>query len=278
MTATDHRPSRILITGAAGRIGTAFRQHAGDRYDLRLGVHHPEKLADPGSHEVFTLELADLDSCRGACEGIDVVVHLGGSPSPRADFYEVLLDSNIKGPYNILRAAADQGCRRVVLASSVQAVVGYPLDHQVRTDDAVRPLNMYGVCKCFAEAAAHYFAAVEGLSCIAVRIGSFESRWLERYPNARNLSTFVSARDMSDLLLRCVETPDVRFAIVHGVSNNRFKFLDLSDTREMLGYCPEDDAFARFTDLQVSDAWLSGHLGRGSFVSIHNPCPSEGSE
>ena len=45
--------------------------------------------------------------------------------------------------------------------------------------------HAYELCKCFAEAAAHYFAAVEGLSCIAVRIGSFESRWLERYPNAR---------------------------------------------------------------------------------------------
>lgn len=273
MTEATDRPRHILLTGAAGRIGTAFRDHVGDRYRLRLGVHHPEKLGDPCGHEVYPLEISDLDACRAACAGMDVVVHLAGCPSPGADFYETLLDSNVKGPYNILRAAADQGCRRVVLASSVQAVVGYPLDVQVHTDSPVRPLNMYGVCKCFTEAAAHCFASVEGLSCIVVRIGTFESDWVKRAANARNLSTFVSRRDMSQLLMRCIETPGVSFAIVHGVSDNRFKFLDLTDTRQVLGYRPQDDAFQLFdTQLLYSDNWADENLGTGRFTTASRPC------
>jgi NAD+ dependent glucose-6-phosphate dehydrogenase len=247
---------RVLLTGAAGRIGEAFRAYVGDRYALRLAAHHPEKIADPGAHELIRLELADLDACRAACRDIDVVVHMGAIASPRVGFYEGLLDANIKGVYNILRAAKDQGCRRVVVASSVQAVAGYPLDVQVRTDDAPRPVNMYGVCKAFAEAACHHFAKVEGLSCIAVRIGSFEDDWVAKDPNARNLTTFISKRDMSELLVRCVEVDDVDFAVVHGVSDNRYKFLDMRDTREVLGFTPVDDAFRFFEmGLRYTDRW-----------------------
>lgn len=256
MTESSDIRLRVLITGAAGRIGMAFTAYAGDRYALRLAAHHPERIEDPGPHELIGLELADPDACQAACRDIDVVVHMGGIASPRVGFYEGLLDANIKGVYNILRAAKDQGCRRVIIASSVQAVAGYPLDVQVRTQDAPRPVNMYGVCKAFSEAACHHFARVEGLSCIAVRIGSFEDDWVVRDPNARNLTTFISKRDMSELLVRCIEVTDVDYAVVHGVSDNRYKFLDMRDTRELLGYTPVDDAF-RFFDvgLRYTDRW-----------------------
>ena len=264
MTDETNDKKRVLLTGAAGRIGIAFREYIGHRYRLRLGVHNLNKLSDPDGHEAVQLEVSDSASCQKACKDIDTVVHLAGSPSPREDFYNTLLESNLLGSYNILKAAKDQGCRRVVLGSSVQAVVGYPLDVQVHPDSAVRPLNMYGVCKCFAEAAAHYFAAAEGLSCIVVRIGSFESEALKKRYVARNLSTFVSKRDMGHLLVRCIEAQGIRFAIAHGVSNNRFKFLDITSTRETLGYRPQDDAFELFgANLPYSEQWFSGDLADG---------------
>jgi len=49
-------------------------------------------------------------------------------------------------------------------------------------------------------------------------------------------------------LVRCVEAADVQFAIVHGISDNRFKRLDLTSTRNLLGYAPQDDAFDIFAD------------------------------
>jgi nucleoside-diphosphate-sugar epimerase len=198
---------------------------------------------------------------------VDVVIHLAGSPSPRAEFYDTLLESNVKGTYNIFQAALERGCQRVVFGSSVQAVVGYPLDAQARPEDAVRPLNMYGVCKCFSEATAHYYAHAKGLSSIVVRIGTFESDWVARQPLARYLSTYVSKRDMCQLLVRCIQVPDVQFAIVHGISNNRFKFLDLTSTVELLGYDPQDDAFELFgVGLQYSDQWVTGSLGNGTLT------------
>ncbi|MDQ2905967.1 MAG: NAD(P)-dependent oxidoreductase [Chloroflexota bacterium] len=181
--------------------------------------------------------------------------------NPEADFYQMLLQNNIQGAYNIFRAAKDQGCQRVIFASSAQVVAGYPDDVQAHPESPLRPMNMYGVCKCFGEAVASYFAYAEGLSSIAVRIGSYDlngdaSNWLRQEPNVRHLSGYMSERDMNHLLMRCIETPDVQFAIVHGISNNRFKRLDITSTRDLLGYAPQDDAFEIFqANLQ---AWLQG--------------------
>ena len=243
----------VLVTGGAGRIGSNFRAHAGDRYRFRLADRETAGLsgAEAEGHEVLALDIADPDACQDACNGIDTVVHLAADPSPEAEFYGSLLDNNIKGTYNVFRAAKDQGCRRIVFASSVHAVIGYPPDVQAHSESPVRPVNMYGVSKCFGEAVAACFAA-GGLSSIAIRIGAYDADWLRRDPTAEAMSMFVSHRDLNQLLVRCVEAEDVRFAIVHGVSDNRFKRLDLSATRDLLGYEPEDDAF------RIFDAGLRG--------------------
>ena len=84
-----------------------------------------------------------------------------------------------------------------------------------------------------------------------VRIGAYDVgeqdvNWLRQEPNAWNLSAYVSARDLNQLLVRRVEVADVQFAIVHGISDNRFKRLDTTSTRDLLGLAPQDDAFDIF--------------------------------
>ena len=166
---------RILITGAGGRVATAFRQAMSDRYALRPAERDVSLLRDlqPGD-EVISFNIADLDACRAACANIDTVLH-GGRSLPDADFCGSLMDNNILGTFNIFRAAKDAGCRRVVFASSAQAVEGYPLDYQIRPDDAPKPKNLYGASKAFGEGIAAYFAHQEGLSALSVRIANFTS-------------------------------------------------------------------------------------------------------
>jgi hypothetical protein len=114
----------VLITGAAGRVATILREHWQDRYVLRLTDVRPVEAA--GGHETFvTLDITDLNAFTAACDGIDTVVHLAADPSPAADLYESLLDRNLIGGYNGFEAARRAGCRRLVFASSVNAVLGY---------------------------------------------------------------------------------------------------------------------------------------------------------
>ena len=244
MTTNPPPPRHVLLTGAAGRIGTAFWRNTGDRYRFRLADRDIAPLTDAtqAGHDVVTLDVADLDACRAACAGIDTVLHLAADPSPDADFYASLLANNIKGTYNVFQAAADQRCRRVVYASSIHAVVGYPSDVPIRPEWPVRPTNMYGVSKCFGEAVAACFAAA-GLSSIAVRIGAFDAPWLRRRPAPEYLDAYLSHRDLNQLLVRCIDTPDIDFAIVFAISDNRQKRVDLTSTRDLLGYAPQDDGF-----------------------------------
>jgi uronate dehydrogenase len=251
-----------LLTGAAGGIGQAFFRATRDRYSFRLidrmamAAETPE--GSEQDHEAIQLDLVELDACEQACEQIDTVVHLAADANPAAPFYESLLDNNIKATYNIFRAAKDQGCRRVIFASSAWVMGGYAPDVQLAPEAPLRPVNLYGVSKCFGEAVAAYFAQTEGLSSIVVRIGAYDDggadNWIRRTPNERTLVTYVSARDLHQLLVRCIEALDISFAIVHGVSENRFKRLDLTSTRELLGYAPQDDAFAIFRE--TLDKWL----------------------
>lgn len=234
---------RVLITGAAGRIGSAFRRDYGGHYRFRLADRRP--VAHPGGHETYSADLVQLDEARRACEGVDTVLHLAADPSARATFYDTLLPLNIRMAYNLFHAAAEQGCRRLIFASSIHAVNAYPLDVQIHPQEPILPGDLYGVTKCFGEALCAYYGSREGLSCIAVRIGAFGTEEMVRdSDDPRMLALWVSERDLTQLLHRCIEAPEsVRYLIVQGVSDNQFKRMDISNAREILGYAPQDNAF-----------------------------------
>lgn len=234
----------VLLTGAAGRIGTAFRIAHGHDYRFRLADLQPESLNEtPGEgHEARWLDAADAAACAAACAGIDTVVHLAADPSPEAGWEDSLLDNNIRGVVNIFRAASEAGCRRVIFASSVHAVGGYPPGEPIADDAPPQPTNLYGASKAFGEAVAATYAAA-GLSGIAIRIGAYDAPWFYEERDPRAAAAYVSARDLNQLLVRCIETPGVSYAVVAGVSANHPNRFNLRQTRALLGYAPVDDGF-----------------------------------
>ncbi len=233
---------RVLVTGAAGRIGSYFAEHSHDRYDLRLMVQQSgdgDGICAFG--EVVTGDLGELERMKELCMGVDTVLHLAGDPSPSAT-WESLLESNIIGSYNMYVAAKAAGCRRLIYASSIHAVSGYPADVQVKTSEPVNPGDLYGVSKCFGEAMGRYMAEQEGLSVIALRIGAFQPLETARDPEKiATLDAFASQRDLTQLIHRCIDVENLQFAIFHGISDNRYKRLDISDARQLVGYDPQDD-------------------------------------
>ena len=237
---------KVLVTGAAGRIGSYFAEHAQGKYDLRLMVRPGDdaaKLASLG--EVVEAELSNLPRLKEVCRGIDTVIHMAADPSPTAA-WDSVIENNITGHYHMCVAAKAAGCRRLIYASSIHAVSGYAPDVQVKANDPVNPGDLYGVSKCFGEALCRYMAEQEGLSCIAIRIGAFQPASKADEDDAIwMMDHFVSHRDLNQLLHLCVDDERLRFAVVHGLSDNRFKRLDISSARDLLGYQPQDD----FTEL-----------------------------
>ena len=250
---------KILITGAAGKIGhhitnTLMKQTS---YQLRLAdinLLPLEKFKESSQHEVIYLDVSSLEECQEACKNIDIVIHLAGDPSPNADFYSSLLENTIKGSYNIFKAASDNGVSRVVAASSAQTVEGYPLDFQITDSSPVRPKNMYGVSKCFVEALASYFAYEKQLQSITIRIGAYDDYKSEGQPlSARDMSAYISPEDFSDLLLKTITAKNLPpFSILHGISDNRFKRLNIEETKRLVEYTPYSDAF-KLCGIQLFD-------------------------
>jgi len=233
---------KVLLTGAAGRIGSFLTGQLAEHYDFVL----TDVRAPKATHGFMFVEadIADLEAMRALCPGVDTVVHLAADPSIEAT-WDSLLPRNIIGVQNVFQAAHEAGCRRVVFASSINAVAGYPDDVQVHTSMPVRPPNLYGATKVWGEALACYYADQHGISAICLRFGWVVSRDSEQLKQRTNLlDRVLTYEDLARLVRASIDAPDnLRFGIFHGVSNNRWKRLDIDDAREKLGYAPEDDAF-----------------------------------
>ena len=234
--------AKILVTGAAGSIGSDFIHRVSGRYNLVLfDIKKPARLL---GYPYIEADITDLDALVSACKGIDTVLHLAANSSIDAPWVS-LLPQNIIGAYNVFHAAHHAGCRRVVFASSAFTVLGYPPEIMIHTGMPVRPPNLYGASKAWGEAVGRYFADQQGLSCICLRIGFVKKHDdLEILSNPAMLDKVITFRDLANLIIASIEAPDsVTFGIFHGLSNNRHKRLDISDARSQLGYEPSDDAY-----------------------------------
>jgi uronate dehydrogenase len=230
--------AKVLVTGAAGRIGAAVCPVLGERWDV--------VPTDLYGDVVNVLDVTDLERCRAACVGMDAVVHLAGVPDPNAT-WDVLLPANVIGTYTIAQAAVDAGVRRLVLVSSAQAVAGYPPGRQIRAEDRVRPPNLYGATKAWAEAIGSWVASSSSTTVVVLRIGYCSPdppRQAEATP--RNLAAWLSYGDAARLITAAIDAPDVGYFVANGVSANRHLHMDLITTRETLGYQPVDDSWVGY--------------------------------
>jgi nucleoside-diphosphate-sugar epimerase len=189
------------------------------------------------------LDVTDLDACGAAFGDADAVVHLAAVPDPSASWSR-LAGPNLEGAYNVCRAAADRGVRRLVLASSLQAVSAYPPDRQRRADDPARPANLYGATKAWSEALGAWIAASSNTSVVALRLGLFAaSPPAEGEISSLERGAWLSPRDCAELIRCAVEANGIRFAVANGISANRYSTADLTETKRLLGYEPVDDAW-----------------------------------
>lgn len=246
----ERQRRKVLITGAAGNVGSYFSEHHHDRYDLRLMCRNDTSMRKVEAFgEPVRGDITELEQIKPLFEGIDTVVHLAASPSPDT-VWDTAFRVNIDGTYNVMVAALAAGCRRVIFASSIHAISGYPDTRQVHADQPVNPGDVYGVSKCFGEAMGRYMAEQHDLSCICIRIGAFQA--IEKAKQEDSfwmMNAFVSRRDLAHLICCCIDNVDLKFAIVHGLSDNRFNRMDISETQMLVDYKPQDSFESLHPDL-----------------------------
>jgi uronate dehydrogenase len=226
---------RILITGAAGKLGRQLRaglKHCAET--LRLTDIAP---LDPpqDAEETVTCDLASFDAVSKAVAGSDAVVHFGAEIYEKP--FQIILDTNIRGAFNVFEAARIHGVRRVVYASSIHAVGFYAREDVVGTDVPHRPDGLYGLSKCFAEDLARLYFDKYGIEAVCLRICSSVPEPVDR----RMLGTWLSFRDCVQLVERSLLAPRVGFTVAYGISDNREVYVSNASAAH-LGYQPRDSA------------------------------------
>lgn len=228
-----------------------------------------EKLI--GKYEVYGLDrvpaegiqsvvgdISDFPAILPAFQNINTVIHLAANPNPEAS-WEELLPSNIIGAYNVFEASHQAGVKNIIFASTNRVTHGYEKDEpyssivagrherikpgeypMINENMPARPDSFYGVSKLFGENMGRSYSEKYNLSAICLRIGSVNRS--DRPESVRDFATFLSQRDLAQLVEKCIEANNLTFDIFYGVSNNTWRFWDIKNAEEKLGYSPEVNA------------------------------------
>ena len=228
---------KVLLTGSTGRVGPFLVPDLQARYELRTFDFE----ANPNVEQAYAGDVADFESLRTAIAGVETVIHLAAT-SDEAPFVEQLVPNNVIGTYNVLEAARVEKVRRVIFASTIQAVGCYPGESRVEPNDPPRPSTLYGATKVLGEAMGRYYHDRHGLEFIAIRIEAFQPYDSPHLKHLYMERVWLSPRDMVQLLVKAIETPAVGYAVVNGTSRTSYEFLSLKSAQEILGYIPQDNS------------------------------------
>lgn len=244
--------SRVLVTGAAGVVGTVLWEGLRRTHELRGIDRRPDRSRGIGRGDVNRMR-----SVARALDGVDAVVDLATGATVAVDWPQVRRD--IDGRLAILEAARSRGVRRYVFASSNHVTGMYERDDpyaRIAAGDydglepegfplispgwTPRPDSPYAVGKLFAESASRYYAERYGLSCICLRIGTVRAE--DRPTNARHFATLLSHADLVQLVeCALAAPPDLAHGVYYGVSANTWRFWDIGNAHDELEFTPLDD-------------------------------------
>jgi uronate dehydrogenase len=227
--------NRILLTGAAGALGRQLRQRASE-IATHVRLTDRDAITDLAPHEEFVAaDLTSLSDMIEAVSDVDVILHFGarGLEGP----FDVILQSNIVGSYNVYEAARKKGVKRVVFASSIHAIGFYERTETIDAKAPTRPDSLYGVSKTFTENLSRYYYDKFGIESVCLRIGSCYPEPTDR----RHLITWISFRDLFQIVRLAATAPHVGHMISFPTSRNRETFWD-DRAASSLGFRPEDSA------------------------------------
>ena len=266
---TSPQFNRILLTGAAGRLGSHLRRGLSPLCrHLRLADIAEITDVQP-NEEALHFDLADMSATIRATEGVDAIVHFGGVPLERS--WDSILNANIRGSYHIYEGARKHGVKRVVYSSSVHAIGYHQLEDHIDAHAPHRPDGLYGLSKCFVEDLGRLYWDKFGIETVALRIFSSFPEFSDR----RMLWSMLTFDDCIRLVEASLTAPRAAFSIVFGTSANRHRMVD-NRLAAHIGFVPLDSTEAHRAEVEARlpradpHAPAVRHLG-GWFVDLGHP-------
>lgn len=188
---------KLLVTGGIGSVGrVAVARLVRNGFHVRVIDRVPESEIDHEAQAEIAgadyrqVDITDYASLGPHFAGIDAVVHLAAIPNPGGVTESELWRINCNGAFNVYRAAADAGIKRVVSASSINAlgynygIKSFPIRYfPIDEDHPTFTTDPYSFSKVVLEETGAYFWRREGISGVQLRfphVFRVDSRWAPR--------------------------------------------------------------------------------------------------
>lgn len=153
---------RILVTGAAGFIGSNLVRHilkstdhsvvSYDALTYAGDVSRLEQFLDDSKHEFVEADISDESRVREVIGDVDAIIHLAAQTHVDRSINSAsrFVDTNVGGTETLLRAVRDDTIDRFVYVSTDE-VYGELLDGQSSETDRMNPRNPYAATKAGGE-------------------------------------------------------------------------------------------------------------------------------
>ena len=247
---------KILVTGAAGGIGTRLRKLLKGVYPTSAGAISASRPilartrnSSPPISPSWRRSRRSSPASTASCISAAFRSKARGRRSCKA---------NIVGCYNLFEAAYRAGVKRVVFASSNHAVGFYPREKKDRRRRHRAPgLAATASARPSAKRSARFYADKHGLRVTCIRIGNVGDAPLDK----RRLSIWLKPEDLVQLIRIGLEHADIHFEIFYGASDNAAAWWDNSNARRF-GYKPQGKAEEFRAEAMAAQAKLAARSGR----------------
>ncbi len=234
--------NRILITGAAGSLGSHLR-HGLKHLTTHMRLVDRVDMGDAAKgEELVQADLSDKATAIELTRDVDVIVHFAGVPREQS-FDEIMTDT-IPAAYHMYEGARLHGAKRVIYASSIHAVGMAPVESIPDTDGRHRPDTFYGMTKCFIEDLGSLYWDKWGVESVNLRICSCFPEPADR----RMLWSWLSFDDMVRLTSAAMLAPRAGFSVIYGTSDNARACVSNAKAGH-IGYRPQDSADAHAAEI-----------------------------
>lgn len=252
---------KVVIFGAGGPVGAATIESLKAHYTLRctdampldqiVGEERrqsekaplPELLSAP--HERTVVDVTDYEQVRAACEGMDAVINL----TVLRHVLDKAFAVNTVGAYNVAKAAADAGVKRLIHTGPFHTKMGHSADfwhdHQVQDDVPLHPGDdLYALSKYLGGHITRVFAEERGLDVMTYLFCGFRPRHIEPSQRGNGVGPFsVSWEDAGESFLyglRAGEmpTPYEVFFIAAATPDRKYR---VDKAKRLLGWEARDN-------------------------------------
>lgn len=207
---------KILVTGAAGRVGGAVVEKCRGRHETVAF----DCLTPPAGDTIITADVRDREAVFAAVEGCDAVIHPAGfhggqlQTNPSSDFLEV----NVIGVNHLYEAMVHHGARRMVQSSTMEVVCGrdWLANGVAVLDEGTQPKpdEIYALSKYLAEHLGPYYLRRHGISTAVLRYMNVDT--LEpRRAGFQMTARWVWRYDVAEANILAAEVPTIGFEVFH---------------------------------------------------------------